>query len=101
MNRRAIIVLGSAIAIFFAFIGLVYSRVFMSQGGRYLLTVGSAIWIVFSAGLLGARGFVERRILRRLTREGFVWAVIGLMVGLSGFVLWRSIYRAYLLAWTV
>ncbi len=98
-TRKALTVLMGGVAIFGGCAGLLYARAFFPQGGRYLMTLGSAIAVGLALGLLRVRGRLEDIVEQPVPERGFVWGVLGLMVSLNGFVLWQSIYRAYAVAW--
>jgi hypothetical protein len=99
LDRRALVVLGAAVAMFVVGVALAYAHLFMPQGGRYLLTIGSVIAIMLALGLLRACELFARILRRPISERPFAWGVVVLMVCLNWAVLWRSMYRAYAVAW--
>jgi hypothetical protein len=79
---------------------MVYHRLYIPQGGRYLLTVASPIALVFALGLLGLWSSISRRVTGVVTERQFAWAIVAIMVGLNWWVLWRSIICPYAIAWS-
>lgn len=99
-DRRALVVLIGAIIAFLGCLAMVYHRLYIPQGGRYLLTVASPIALVFALGLLGLWSSISRRMAGVATERQFAWAIVAIMVGLNWWVLWRSIICPYAIAWS-
>lgn len=101
VDRQAMRVLGGAIVAFLVSLGVLYSHVFIPQGGRYLLTVGCAIAVFLGIGLLGARGLLVKVLERQIPERRFTWGLVACLVGLNWAVLYGCVYRAYVVAWGV
>ena len=98
LNRRALALLGAGLALFLCCAAVIYRRIFIAQGGRYLLAVGPAIVTLLAVGLLRAQPLIARALCRPVSEQALVRGVLTLMVILNWVVLW-SLRHSYLVAW--
>lgn len=92
-------ILWAALACFAVFVIIVYARLFIPQGGRYVHAVGSALAVVLSVGLVRARHVVAGLLGCSIPAAGWSWGIVTLMICLNWFVLWHCVYRPYAIAW--
>jgi hypothetical protein len=98
-DRRALRLCAAALGLFFLGVVIVYLRVYTPQGGRYLLTVGPILTVLWAIGLMNVRGLAERWLRRPVPPQAYAWCVVAAMTIVNWAVLWGSVWRAYARAW--
>jgi hypothetical protein len=95
VEQRAAWVLGGAVAMFVVGTGLIYARIFIPQGGRYLWAVGAPLTISLACGLRAVHIVIARALGRTQAPLAYGWVTVLLAAGLNWVVLWRGICQWY------
>jgi len=99
-SLQAIQIMGLGMLFFILSLIVVYSRLFVPQGGRYILVMGPVIAIVMAWGLLHVRRWISDRFAWNISELRWAWGAVAIMVGLNWIVLLGSIYAPYTRAWS-